>query len=162
VTVLGVLVSFFCSMLAAFIAHYLSSSRNQRSELLRFQIQSYSDFLSAASKLSVARRLGDTSNEESTLALLNEAKTKIITCGDSNVVDALISYWEAGGTLEREQEIIAYNALIREIRLGLNVHDNRSLMNEISDTLFKLEPSSFSYKASKGLVECQSEVNESH
>ncbi|MBB1425192.1 hypothetical protein ACTTBA_12325 [Shewanella frigidimarina] len=144
-----ILISFVSSIIAAFLAHFLATTRSKKSELLKFQIQSYSDFLSAASRLAVSRRLGSSTNENVDLVALNDAKSRIITCGNVEVVEALIHFWDKGGTLEREQEILAYKNLTQLIRssLGHKKHDMFNL--KISDTLFKLEPSSFSFRANE-------------
>jgi len=135
------------AVIAAFLTHYFATSRNKSSELMKFQIQSYSDFLAAASRLAVSRRLGHVSNENVDLIALNDAKSRIITCGSPEVVKALISFWDKGATLEREQELLAFKELTQVIRLSLG-HKRSDLFDlKVSNTLFKLEPSSFSYKA---------------
>jgi len=144
-----ILISIISSIIAAFLAHYLATSRSKSSELLKFQIQSYSDFLAAASRLAVSRRLGDTSNENIGIIELNDAKNRIITCGHIEVVKALIHFWDMGATLEREDEILAYTTLTQVMRSNLG-HKRYDLFDlKVSKTLFKLEPSSFSYRASK-------------
>lgn len=142
-----ILISFISSLIAAFLAHYLATSRMRKSDLSKFQIEAYSDFLGAASRLAVSRRLGDSTNETVDLGVLNDAKSRIITCGHREVVEALIHFWEKGATLEREQEILAYKHLTQIIRtsLGHKKHDMYDL--KISDALFKLEPSSYSFRA---------------
>ena len=142
-----ILISIVSSVIAAFCAHYLATSRNKKSELLKFQIQSYSDFLSAASELAVSRRLGNTENESKNLTVLNDAKCRIITCGEKEVIDALIHFWDNGSTLEREQEILAYKKLIQVMRSTIGHKKNDIFDPQVTDALFKLEPSSFSFKA---------------
>lgn len=144
-----ILISFTSSIIAAFLAHFLATTRSKRSELLKFQIQSYSDFLAAVSRLAVSRRLGNSTNENVDLAALNDAKSRIVTCGNVEVVEALIHFWDKGGTLEREQEILEYKNLTQLMRssLGHKKHDIFDL--KVSDALFKLEPSSFSFRAQK-------------
>lgn len=142
-----IIISFICSIIAAFIVHYLANSRNKHSELLKFQIQSYSDFLAAASRLAVSRRLGDVTNENVDLVALNDAKSRIITCGSPEVISALIHFWDKGATLEGESELLAYRDLIQVIRSSLG-HKNMDIFDlKISDALFKLEPSSYSFRA---------------
>ncbi|MGB0836265.1 MAG: hypothetical protein ACPGR2_17280 [Psychrobium sp.] len=142
-----ILISFISSIIAAFLAHFFATTRIKKNELLKFQIQSYSDFLAAASRVAVSRRLGCSTNENADLVALNDAKSRIITCGNVEVVEALIHFWEKGGTLEREQEILAYKNLTQLMRssLGHTKHDMFDL--EVSRALFKLEPSSFSFRA---------------
>lgn len=134
-------------MIAAFITHYLATTRNRKSELLKFQIQSYSDFLAAASRLAITRRLGDVTNKNIDLATLNDAKSRIITCGEPEVVKSLIRFWDKGATLEREQEILAYRTLTQIMRSSLGHRKNDILDLGITDALFKLEPSNASYRA---------------
>lgn len=144
-----ILISFLSSLIAGFVAHYLATSRMKLSELSKFQSAAYTDFIGSSARLAVARRLGDTSNENFDLAELNDAKARIIACGHREVVEALVKFWELGGTLEREPEILAFNNLIQVIRkcLGHKAHDVYDL--DISKSLFKLEPQSFSFKAQK-------------
>ncbi|WP_136678472.1 hypothetical protein [Neptunomonas sp. XY-337] len=148
-----ILVSFIGSLIAAFIAaftaHHLATARMRKNELSKFQLAAYSDFLGAASRLAVSRRVGDTSNEIEDLAVLNDSKNRILIGGDRAVVEALIEFWKHGATLEREQEIIAFKHLASVIResLGHKKYDIFDL--EISNTMFKLEPSDFSYRASR-------------
>jgi hypothetical protein len=154
-----VLISLCCSFFAAYLAHLFASSRNKKNELVKFQIQSYSDFLAAASRLAVMRRTGDVTNDNINLAALHDAKSRIITCGNPDVVDSLITFWDNGGTLEKESEILAYRDLTQIMRksLGFQKNDLRVIDLEkgltsgrtISDALFKLEPSSYAYKVEK-------------
>lgn len=142
-----ILISFISSIIAAFMAHFLATMRSKKNELLKFQIQSYSDFLAASSRLAVSRRLGSTTNENMDLVELNDAKSKIITCGSVEVVEAMMHFWNQGGTLEREQEILAYERLTQIMRTSLGHKNNDLLSLRVSDALFKLEPSSYSYRA---------------
>ncbi|MEH6640571.1 hypothetical protein [Vreelandella glaciei] len=144
-----IIVSLISSVIAAFLAHYLATSRMKRAELSKFQIEAYSNFTAAAARLAVARRTGDTTDENIDLAALNDAKSKIITCGHVEVVEALIRFWNLGGTLEREREILAFDHLVKVMRskLGYKAHDIHDL--KVSDALFKLEPATFSFRASR-------------
>jgi hypothetical protein len=157
-----VLISVCCSLFAVYLAHLFASSRNKKNDLTKFQIQSYSDFLAAASRLAVLRRVrrdGDLTNDSINLAALNDAKSRIITCGDPDVVQSLMHFWDNGATLEREPEILAYRNLTQVMRSSLGFKKNDLLridFNEgykkgknITDVLFKLEPSSYSFKAEK-------------
>lgn len=139
--------SVIAAFIAAFIAHYLATSRMKKNDLSKFQVQAYSDFLATASRLAVSRRLGDTTNENVDLGALNDAKSRIIISGHPEVVKALIHFWDQGATLEREQEILAYKRLTQIMRtsLGHKEHDIYDL--KVSDALFKLEPSNYSFKA---------------
>jgi hypothetical protein len=140
-------ISAFSALIAAIFAHTLATDRMKLSELSKFQIAAYSDFMASAARLAVARRLGDTTNESIDLVSLNDSKSKIIACGHREVVEALLEFWELGGTLEREREILAFNKLVQIMRhkLGHKAHDISDL--RISDALFKLEPQSFSFRA---------------
>lgn len=146
-----IFVSFLSSVIAAFIAHYLATSRMKRADLSKFQIEAYSNFTAAVARLAVARRTGDTTSENIDLAALNDAKNRIITGGHAEVVEAMIQFWKLGGTLEREREILAFDQLVKVMRtkLGHKAHDTHAL--NISDALFKLEPAAFSYRASSKL-----------
>jgi hypothetical protein len=149
-----VLVSVFCSLFAVHLAHRYALSRNTNHELIKFQIQSYSDFLAAASRLAIMRRTGDITNDNMNLAALNDAKSRIVTCGDPDVVQSLIEFWNNGATLEGEPEILAYRNLTQVMRssLGFRKYDlirtdaeKDSLEQKtITDVLFKLEPAIYS------------------
>jgi len=52
-----------------------------------------------------------------------------------------------GGTLEREQEILAYTRLCQSMRVSIG-SDPLGLDVRLSDILFKLEPSTYSYRTS--------------
>ncbi len=113
------------------------------------RLKAYGDFLQAVSRLVAARRLGKKNDELEELAVLNEAKARICLCAESVVVEALADFWLAGGTLEREQEVLAFKRLCVEMResLGNRRHDIEML--RLSDTLFRLEPSAFSFRADR-------------
>ncbi|MDO6451962.1 hypothetical protein Q4490_00160 [Neptunomonas phycophila] len=142
-----IFISLLSSVIAAFLAHYLATARMKRAELSKFQIEAYSSFTAAAARLAVARRVGDTTNENIDIAALNDAKSRIITCGHAEVVEAMIQFWILGGTLERESEILAFDRLVKVMRtkLGHKAHDILEL--KVSDALFKLEPATFSFRA---------------
>jgi len=146
-----VLISFISSIIAACMAHYFATSRIQKNELSKFQIQAYSDFLIATSRLAVARREGDTTNENIDIAALNDAKSRVIVCGHREVVQAMLKFWRAGTTLELESGILAYSNMVQIMResIGHKKHDLHDL--DISDAIFKLQPSNYSYKAEKSI-----------
>jgi hypothetical protein len=141
--------SVIAAFIAAFVTHYLATSRMKENDLSKYQVEAYSDFIAAASRLAVSRRLGDSKNENVDLGALNDAKSRIITSGHLDVVKALIHFWEQGATLEREQEILAYKNLTQIMRSSLGHKKNDIFDLKISDALFKLEPSSFSYRANR-------------
>lgn len=70
-------------------------------------------------------------------------------CADAQVVEALESFWLQGGTLEKEQEIIAYTRLCRVMRKSLG-RDRLTHEIRLSDILFRLEPSTYSYRGKSG------------
>jgi hypothetical protein len=149
--IMTILLSLFSSVVAAFLAHYLATSRIQKNELLKFQVQAYSDFLITTSRLAVARREGDTTNQNVDIAALNDAKTRIIVCGHKKVVEKMLSFWRTGATLELEHGILAYKRMVQTMRenLGYKQHDIHTL--DIADAVFKLEPSTCSYKADNNI-----------
>ena len=55
-------------------------------------------------------------------------------------------FWVHGATLEREQEILAFKKLVLSMRMNLGFKNHDIADVDISDIIFKLEPSSFSYK----------------
>lgn len=131
------------------VTHFLTERRKRREELTEQKLKAYSDFINSASRIIAARRLGQIENDSQELALLNDAKVRICICGDKSVIQALTVFWEHGGTLEREREILAFTRLCMRIResLGYKRHDIADL--NISNTLFRIEPSCFSFRASK-------------
>ncbi len=78
------------------------------------------------------------------------AKARICICGHKPVIEELINFWASGDTLEEELGILTFTRFCLQIRESLvnEKHDIASL--PISDTLFKLEPSKFSFRAHKG------------
>ncbi|MCQ8179852.1 hypothetical protein NP603_01910 [Methylomonas sp. SURF-1] len=143
------LLSLIGALLGVLATHFLSDRRKRREELTEQKLKAYSDFINSASKIIAARRLGNIENDPQELAVLNDAKVRICICGDRSVIQELAKFWENGATLEREHEILAFTRLCMRIResLGYKAHDLADL--KISDTLFRIEPSCFSYRASK-------------
>ena len=138
--------SLFSAMIVAVIGHLLNERRNRRDDLAKFRLRAYTDFIHAASRLITARRLGEVENQREQLAALNDAKARICICADSPVVEALSQFWLSGGTLEKESEVLAFTRLCTKMResLGNRRHDMTKF--SLSDTLFHLEPSSFSFR----------------
>ena len=116
------------------------------------RLKAYGDFLQAASRLVAARRLGKKNDELEELAALNDAKARICVCAEAAVVEALADFWLAGGTLEREQEILAFKRLCVEMRESLGNRRHDVAMLRLSDTLFRLEPSAFSFRADRSVA----------
>lgn len=142
-----VVVSIITGFIAAFVAHFLATRRIRENELLKYQLASYSEFLGSAARLSVARRLGDVSDDVDELSKLNDAKNRILICGNKAVVSSLLEFWKQGATLEGERELLAFKKLSTEMRCSIG-HKKYDLFDlEISNAMFKLEPSSFSYRA---------------
>lgn len=142
-----ILISVICSIISAFVVHQLAMNRMQKNEVIKFRLTAYSDFISASSRLIVARRIGEIENNLDDLTLLNDSKNRIIISAEQEIVSELIGFLNNGGTLEREQELQSYKRLITLMRkeLGFNKSDLFEL--DISNALFNLEPSTFSYRA---------------
>lgn len=112
------------------------------------RLDAYKDFINSTSLLFSARRTGRTQDEIAELGALNDAKTRICICADTKVVECMQNFWLQGGTLEKEQEILAFTRLCRAMRESLG----RKKLNfdiKLSDVLFRLEPSTYSYKESR-------------
>jgi hypothetical protein len=146
--VLASLLSFTSALIVAILSHVFSTKRQQRDELAELRLKAYADFINAATRLVAARRMGRTADELDELAALNDAKTRICICADAPVVEALAEFWKHGGTLEREREILAFTRFCMRVResLGYTRFDIHDL--NISDTLFKLQPATYSFKRS--------------
>ncbi|MDE2420091.1 MAG: hypothetical protein KGO49_02770 [Gammaproteobacteria bacterium] len=138
------LFSLFGAILGVVLSHYYSNKRKRKDELIEFRLKAYSDFINATSRLTIARRNGQASDEVSELAILNDAKLRICICASAFVTKALIDFWDKGGTLEKESEILAFTRFCLCIRKDLG--NTEKLHFDISQTLFKLQPSTYSYK----------------
>ena len=145
---LAAILSVIIGLIGAVFGHVLSERKSRNDDLARMRLDSYSDFLKATSHLVAARRTGRTQDELNELGALNDAKVRICVCADAPVVEALEQFWLQGGTLEKEQEILAYAHLCRAMRASLG-RDRLTLDIRLSDILFKLEPSTYSYRASR-------------
>lgn len=146
---LVVLFSLLGVVVGAVLNHVFAEKRSRFDDLAQLRLTAYSDYLHATSHLAAARRLGKTEIEFAQLSALNDAKTRICLSGTIPVVKALTEFWLAGGTLEREVEILAFKRLCECMRGSLgNKQIGASVLN-FSDTLFQLEPSSYSYRAEK-------------
>ena len=138
--------SIICSSIAALIVHYLAINRITKNETIKFRLDAYKDYILSSSPLSITRRLGDTKDDINNLKLLNDAKTRMILCASPEIVEALITYWNAGGTLERESELLSYFRLIELIRKELGLKSNSLHTLNVTNAIFKLEPSKYSYR----------------
>lgn len=143
--VLAALLSLLAGLIGAVFGHVLSERKSRNDELAKMRLDAYSDFLRITSHLVFARRSGRTQDELDELGALNDAKARICVCADAPVVEALEKFWLQGGTLEKEQEILAYTRLCRAMRESLG-RDRLSLDIRLSDVLFKLQPSTYSYR----------------
>ncbi|CAK8721230.1 DUF4760 domain-containing protein [Candidatus Electrothrix laxa] len=133
-------VSLICSVIAAFVAHWLATNRMKKNELTKFKLNAYSDFIGASSKLAVSRRLGGISNDIKELAVLNDAKNRILISAEPHIVEGLIDFWQKGATLELESELQSYKRLLRVMRAELGYKKYDIIDLEVSDLLFKIEP----------------------
>ncbi|MEI4549924.1 hypothetical protein [Pseudoalteromonas spongiae] len=142
------LASLLGASLAAIFTHYFTVKRKRTDELSALKYQAYVDFVLAASKLMSARRLGHTETSVEELSAINDAKTRICLFGDAEIVAELSEFWHRGGTLELEEEVIAFTSLCNQIResIGYERFDLRKQDIELSNILFKLEPSNYSFK----------------
>lgn len=140
------IISFLTALIVAFLGHLLSINRQRRNEIAEMRLKAYVEFINAATRLSASRRIGITTNEIEDLAVLNDAKVRICVCGDKRVIEELTKFWEEGGTLEKEGEVQSFRRLCFKIRESLGCDWKEIATLEISKTLFKLEPSNFSFK----------------
>lgn len=145
-TIVAAGVGFAGGLAVTWANHRATQRRNREDERQEFLLKAYADFVNAAARLATARRMGRTSDEEAELVALNDAKTRICIVAPIEIVSALGEFWLQGGTLELEHEILAFTRLCTAIRHSLG-HDHRDAVRaEFSNILFKLEPSSYSYK----------------
>jgi hypothetical protein len=145
--------------IGALITHFLTHHRSRLEDLAAFRLKAYGDFIGASSVLIAARRMGRIEDEIDELAKLNDAKARICICAEPPIIEALSEFWKSGGTLELEHEILAFTRLCMRIRESLGNKKNDILSSDISDTLFKLEPSTYSYKLKKRAQESAAENN---
>ena len=146
------LLSLVSAVVVAFVAHRLADRRARGNELASMRLKAYGDFLQAASRLIAARRLGKKNDELEELAALNDAKARICVCAEAAVVEALADFWLAGGTLEREEEILAFKRLCVEMRESLGNRRHDVAMLRLSETLIQREPSAFPFRVDRSVV----------
>jgi hypothetical protein len=142
---LAAMLSLISGFIGIVVGHVLSEKKSRNDELAKMRLDAYTDFLKATSLLVSARRSGRTQDEVTELAALNDAKARICVCADAGVVEALEKFWLQGGTLEKELEILAYTGLCRAMRKSLG-RDRLGYEIRLSDILFRLEPSTYSYR----------------
>lgn len=137
------------ALLGVALGHLLSAKRARLDELSSMRMAAYVDFVRSASLLATARRLGRTEEEIEALARLNDAKTRILLSADASVLKSLERFWLQGGTLEKEQEILAFRDLCDAMRSSLG-KERISLQMDLAAVLFKVQPSTYSYKVHGG------------
>lgn len=133
------------ALLGVALGHILSAKRARIDELAAMRIAAYVDFVRSTSLLFTARRAGRTEDEIEELARLNDAKTRILLSANTSVLKSLERFWLQGGTLEKEQEIIAFRNLCDEMRVSLG-KERVSLQMDLAGVLFKVQPSTYSYR----------------
>lgn len=143
------ILSLLSAITVAVLSHLFSTRRKRVDELSEMRVKAYSDFINSISRLVSARRRGSTEDDLDELATLNDAKNRICICANREVVNALIEFWKAGATLEAENEVIAFTQLCSRIRESLGNKRNDIIDLELSNTLFALEPSTFSFRTRK-------------
>jgi len=151
-TALTAIIALITGLIGAVFGHMLAERKSRRDELAKMRLDAYSDFIRATSHLVAARRAGRTKDELEELGGLNDAKARICICSDGHVVDALERFWLQGGTLEKEQEILAFTRLCRAMRASLG-NEDLGLGVRLSDLLFKLQPATYSYRGSPSVGE---------
>ncbi|WP_152181307.1 MULTISPECIES: hypothetical protein [Xanthomonas] len=137
------------ALLGVALGHILAAKRARQDELAAMRMAAYVDFLKSTSLLFTARRAGRTKDEVEELAHLNDAKARILLTADLPVAKSLQKFWLQGGTLEKEQEILAFSTLCDDMRESLG-KEHLSMRMDLAGVLFRLEPSTYSYKASGG------------
>ena len=145
-TLLVAVLSGVAALLGVALGHLLSARRARLDELAELRMAAYVDFVRSTSLLFTARRAGRTEDEIEELARLNDAKTRILLSADPSVLKSLERFWLQGGTLEKEQEIIAFRNLCDEMRVSLG-KERVSLQVDLAGVLFRVQPSTYSYKA---------------
>ncbi len=125
----------------AWLQAYLTKKNNQKSKLSELQNSAYADFLNAASSIAVAQRVGDRDRVTSELAALADAKARICIYGHSTVIHELAKFIRAGGTLQKESEILSFTRLCLRIRESAGMTNQSIPLTYISQLLFHVEVS---------------------
>lgn len=149
-TLLTILIAFVSAAVVAVLGHVFSLKRQRGAELAEFRLKAYVDFINSISRLVASRRMGQIEDERDELAKLNDAKTRICICADVPVVEALSVFWDHGATLEQESEILAFTSLCMRMRESLGLARNDLFELNISNTFFKLQPSTYSFAKTNG------------
>ena len=133
------------ALLGVALGHILSAKRARLDELAAMRMAAYVGLGRSTSLLFTARRAGRTEDEIEELARLNDAKTRILLSANTSVLKSLERFWLQGGTLDKEQEIIAFRNLCDEMRVSLG-KERVSLQMDLAGVLFKVQPSTYSYR----------------
>ncbi len=141
------LISFTSAVIVAVVTHVLSKRRKSRDELSEMRLKAYVDFINSTSRIMANRRLGKKQDAIDDLTALNDAKVRMCLCAPPEVVEKLTEFWDQGATLEQEGEVLAFTRLCLTIRESLGNQPMSGGRVEISNTFFRLQPSSFSFKA---------------
>lgn len=139
-------IAIISACLGAWLNHVFSIKRKRKDELAEFRLKAYVDFINAVSRLVNARRIGLIFDELDELTALNDAKIRICICAEAPVVESLVEFWKCGGTLEGELEILAFTHFCMQIRENLGNSNREIYALDISNTLFKLQPATYSFK----------------
>ncbi len=144
-----IVISILSPFIAVILTHYFTISRMKKNDLSALKITAYTDFIQSVTKLASLRRIGNTQNDLEDLALLNDAKNRIIVCGDIPVIKELSNFWEQGATLELESGLQAYRRLTQAMRtsVGYRKFDIFKTDIDVSNLLFNIEPSRASFRA---------------
>lgn len=146
-TTLASTLSLLSAVIVAVLAHLFSERRKRKDELAEMRLKAYTDFINATTRLANTRRLGEDQDELEVLLALNDAKIRVCISAEAAIVEELIKFWQEGGTLEKEREVLAFTRLCLLMRKSLGNKLNDVVSMRISDLLFKLEPSSYSFKS---------------
>jgi hypothetical protein len=119
-------------------AHFAQKNNNHKN-LSELQNKAYADFLNSASSIAVAQRYGDREKVTSELSKLADAKSRICVYGSSNVINQLANFIRQGGTLQTEQEILAFTRLCITIRSSVGMRRDAVFSTDISQLLFSVD-----------------------
>lgn len=129
-----------CGVIIGAIIQAALGRRNQRSmHLSELQNKSYADFLNSISRIAVAQRKNDSKEIRDALSQLADAKSRICIYGEPTVIHNLAKFLRLGGTLQTEQEILAFTNLCLEIRRSNGILDKSISPQDISQLLFNVD-----------------------
>lgn len=139
-TAITALLSILGVLAGALLQNHLGRQSQHERHLLESRNAAYIDFLEAVSLVVAAQRLGNKQREVEQLARLTHAKARICIFGEEHVVRRLAAFWEAGATLETEQEILAFTRFCMDIRKSVGIKDKEFLHSQVSQLLFAINP----------------------